>query len=158
MGLSLVIPIATSEMSKATYDSDNDGRIDIVQNEIINLWPINGNGFAVTTGMKGYFTVPYNCIITGAYIQVDTSSTTTIDLWKCTYAQFDAGGTHPVDGDSITSADQLKSIASTKGYNTSLTGWTTTLTRGDILAINVDANNNATKIFISLSVQRTNSL
>ena len=111
-------------------------------------------GPVVTTGVKTIVSVPFNCTITDYQIITDTSSTTTVDVWKSSYANYDGGATHPVDADSITASAPLAITAATKGQDDTLTGWTVALTKGDILFFNVDANNNATKIQINLNVTK----
>ena len=118
----------------------------------ISLPPISGNGFAIIAGYKGLLRVEADCTITAAEIMADQSTTTVVDLWKCTQAQYDAGATHPVNGDSITASAPLSLTGAVKNRDTTLTGWTKTLSRGDVLAINVDSNNNAQKIYIYLEI------
>lgn len=60
-----------------------------------------------------------------------------VDLYKCTYAQWDAGATHPVSGDKITASAPLAISSALKNQSSALTGWTTTVNVGDILVPNV---------------------
>ena len=113
---------------------------------------IDGGGSAITTGVKSRITIPFNCTITDYQIIVDTSSTTTVDIWKSSYADYDGGATHPVDADSITASAPVAITAATKAQDATLTGWTTALVKGDVLFFNVDANNNAIKVQINLHV------
>jgi hypothetical protein len=115
---------------------------------------ISGGGSAITTGMKGFIDVPFDCWIEEAALEGQTSGSLVLDLWKCTYAQFDGGSTHPVDGDSITASAPLTISSGTKVRDTSLTGWTRTLTKGDIIAPNVDSNDNLTLVTLVLKVRK----
>lgn len=111
---------------------------------IIPWVPLSGNGSAITTGSK--FIVAYGEFagtITGVYAYTDRTTTTTLDIWKTTHADYDAGATHPVNGDSITAAAPVAISSATKYSDTTLTGWTTSFSKGDIFWINVDANDNA---------------
>jgi hypothetical protein len=77
-----------------------------------------------------------------------------VDIWKCTYAQFDAGSTHPVAADDITNGGEALSSAS-KLQDTSLTGWTKTINAGDILAFDCKvASVSITRVTVILKITR----
>jgi hypothetical protein len=112
---------------------------------------LDGNGFALTTGTKyPSIEVPFACTIVGSRLLLDQSSTTTIDLWKDTYANYP-----PDNSDSITASAPVATSAAVKSEDTTLTGWTTTLSRGDIILANIDANDNATFATVVLDVTRS---
>ena len=115
---------------------------------------IDGGGSAIGTGVKGYIRVPYSAVITRSTIIADRSGSIVINVWKCTYAQFDAGATHPVAGDKITASAPPTVSAATKAEDTTLTGWTTTLNEGDILAFNVDSASTIQRATLSLKLQK----
>ncbi len=146
---------STGDGSDHADVATNTSDITSLKEHTLYLPPINGGGFAITTGMKGYWVAPFACTITGVGILTDQSSTTTVDLWKTTYANYDAGATHPVDGDSITAAAPIGTSAGVKNLDTTLTGWTTAVAEGDIIAINIDANDNATYVYLFFQVTRT---
>ena len=134
---------STTDETIHIYNSVNKDRI---------VASIDGGESAITTGVKSRITIPFNCTITDYQIIVDTSSTTTVDIWKSSYADYDGGATHPVDADSITASAPVAITAATKAQDATLTGWTTALVKGDVLFFNVDANNNAIKVQINLHV------
>lgn len=68
----------------------------------------------LTTGVKGYLEVPFNCTIGFIDIYGNTTGSATIDVWACTYDQFDAGSTHPVLADSILLGSYPSFTADTK--------------------------------------------
>ena len=72
--------------------------------------------------------------------------TIVVDVWKCTYSQFDAGGTHPVSGDKITASAPPTISSATKSQDSTLTGWTTAFAAGDILAFNVNSATTKTRL------------
>lgn len=100
---------------------------------------IDGGGIAITTGLKGYLSLPFAGTITEAKLLGDQSGSIVVDVWKCSYAQYDAGSTHPVAGDKITASAPPTISAATKSQDTTLTGWTTAFLAGDILAFNVNS-------------------
>lgn len=115
----------------------------------------DGGGLGLTTGLKGFLEVPFACTVTAARMFADTAGSIVVDVWKCTYAQFDGGVTHPVIGDTITSATPPTITASTKSQDTTLTGWTTTLTAGDVLGFNITSVSSITRATLSLDLTRT---
>lgn len=113
-------------------------------------WVIDGGGSAITTGQKGYIEVPYNCTITAVRSFADQSGSIVVDVWKDTYANYP-----PVDADSITASAPITISSTVKSQDTTLTGWTTTLTAGDILGFNVDSITNIQRLTIVFTVTRT---
>jgi len=111
---------------------------------------IDGGGSAITTGIKGDLEIPFDCTIQQATLLLDQSATFTLDIWKDTYANFP-----PTVADTITAAAKPSTSAATKDQDSTLTGWTTSVSAGDIIRFNVDANDNATRATISLKVIKT---
>lgn len=108
---------------------------------------IDGGGSAITTGEKGHLEVPFDCTITAVTMLADQSGSIVIDVWKDTYANYP-----PTNADSITASATPTISSAVKSQDTTLTGWTTSLTAGDILAFNVDSVTNITRVTISLKV------
>lgn len=115
---------------------------------------IDGGGSLISTGVAGYAEVPFDCYIEASVLTADQSGSIVIDIWKCAYDDFDAGSTHPVDADSITASAQPTISGDTKDEDETLTGWTRTLNKGDILAFNVDSVSTHTRVTISLKVTK----
>lgn len=106
----------------------------------------SSDGNPITTGLKGYMLIPYGCTIRKWNIRAYPSATVTIDIWKRSQL-------HPTSSSFSITASAKPSVTSNE-YATSstLTGWTTTASEGDILAFNVDANNNATEIELVIQI------
>jgi hypothetical protein len=115
---------------------------------------IDGGGSTITTGLKGYLEIPFACTITVGTLLGDRSGSVVVDVWKCSYANFDAGSTHPVSGDKITSSAPLTISTATKSQDSTLTGWTTSLSAGDIIAFNVNSVTSMQRVTVSLKVTR----
>ncbi len=112
---------------------------------------IDGGGSVITTGLKGYLgPVPFDGTITQASLVADQSGSIVVDVWKCTYAQFDAGSTHPVSGDKITASAPPTITTATKSQDSTLTGWTTAFAAGDIFALNVNSATTIQRATLSL--------
>jgi len=110
----------------------------------------DGAGAAISTGAKGFLEIPFDCVIIGIKLMSDVSTNTVVDIWKDTYANFP-----PTDADSITASATPTLTAATKYSDTTLTGWTTTITAGDWIRFNIDSNSAATWLTIQLTVRRT---
>jgi hypothetical protein len=115
---------------------------------------IDGGGSAVTTGIKGYIEVPYACTIKTATLLADVSGSVVVDVFRSTYSAFDPT-THPASGDKLTASAPPTISTAKKSQDSTLTGWTTSLAAGDILAFNVNSATSITRVTISLKVQRS---
>lgn len=111
---------------------------------------IDGGGSTITTGVKGYLEVPFACTITAARMFADQSGSIVVDVWKDTYANYP-----PVDADSITASAPPTISSTTKSQDTTLTGWTTTVSAGDVLGFNVDSCTSIQRCIVSLRITRT---
>jgi hypothetical protein len=112
---------------------------------------IDGGGAVITTGLKGFVQVPFAGTITGwTLLSIDsavTSGSIVIDVWKDTYASYP-----PTVADTITAAAKPTLASVTKNTSTTLTGWTTALSAGDILGFSVDSATTVTKVILALTV------
>lgn len=156
-------PIATSTLvgtvkpDNTTITVDPDGTIHAGSNLLTAAiqFIIDGQGSPIAVGIKPYQQVPFACAIQEVTLLADQIGSITVDVWKCTYAQFDAGTTHPVVGDSITAA-ATPAIATAKKYDdATLTGWNKTINAGDILGYNVSGVTNITRCTITLRVKKS---
>lgn len=115
---------------------------------------IDGGGSAITTGVKGDIMIPFNCTVLGWDIVADVSGSIVVDVWKDTYTNFP-----PTVADTITGTEKptLTSSPSTqiKNQDTSLSTWTTSLSRNDFLRFNVDSAATVTRVTVALRVVRT---
>lgn len=116
---------------------------------------IDGSGGVISTGVKGYIHVPYGGTINQAVILCDQSGSIVINVWKCTYTQFDAGSTHPVVGDKITSTNPPTVTTATKSKDSTLTGWTTSFSADDVFAFNVDSVTTVTRATLILKITKS---
>lgn len=119
------------------------------------VYEMDGGGLALTTGIKGYITLPFNGTIVSVEILSTSATTATFDIWKTSYTAFDAGATHPVLADSITDANKPSMVSAVKFLDTTLTGWTTSFSRGDIFAFVITSNSSSQHVTVSLGVSRT---
>jgi hypothetical protein len=116
---------------------------------------IDGAGATITTGVKGYLQVPFACVITEASMLADQSGSIVVEIDRCTYANFDAGTTHPVSADKITASAPPTISSTTKSDDTTLVGWTTSLAAGDILAYRVNSVATVQRVTVILRALRS---
>ena len=107
---------------------------------------LDGQSGIISTGQKGYTIIPYNITITGWNIVASPSGSCQFDVWKIA-----SGSALPTVSNTITGSQ--KPILS-NGYiatSTSVSGWTTTVTTGDIIGYNVDSASGITKVTLSIN-------
>lgn len=113
---------------------------------------LDGGGVALTTGVKGFFEVPFACVLLGwTLLSTDAAATAgsiVIDLWKDVYGSYP-----PTVADTITASAKPTLSSASKNQSSTLTGWTTAVTAGDILGVNVDSATTVTKVTLSLKIQ-----
>ena len=115
------------------------------------VFRIDGGGVVPSTGVAGDIEVPFACTITQTALAADQNGAIVVDVWKDTYANYP-----PTVADSITSNTSLTITTGTnKSQDTVLTGWTTTVSKGDILRFNVNSVATITACTVNISVLRT---
>lgn len=115
---------------------------------------LDGGNIVLNPGMKGFIAVPFNATITSVSVFGDRIGSTAVDIWKCSFAQFDGFLTHPSVADSIVGLNPPVISAGTKYQNMTLSGWTIGLTNGDILAFSVGSTIAFQKLTVVLNVSR----
>ena len=100
---------------------------------------IDGNGGVVTVGQRGYITIPYNGTITDWEILGDQAGSCNIDVRKSTYAGF------PTQT-SITGSAPITVSAAQKASSSILTGWTSSITAGDVYGFTLNSATSFTRI------------
>ena len=95
----------------------------------------------VTTGVQGYVVVPWDCTIQYCTLVANASGSISVDVWR-------GAGVVPTSGSICGSS--LPSLASQQTANTTLTGWTVSLSAGDILAFNVTSATTVTQVTMAL--------
>jgi len=111
---------------------------------------IDGGGADITTGVKGYVSIPYSGTITDWVIIGDASGSCVVDIWKTTYASFP-----PLVGDSITGSEKPTLSSSSINTDNDLTTWTTSVTAGDIIGFNVDSVSGLTRLNLAIKVSKS---
>lgn len=126
------------------------GSLELVPNQRIRYItvPLFQNGSVLTTGVKADFLVPFSCTIRRVTLLADQNGNIVIDIWKNTFANFPPTGTN-----SITAAAKPTLAAANKFQDSVLSGWTTTISAGDILRFNIDSVLTVTRVTVCLDVE-----
>lgn len=111
---------------------------------------ISGGTSAITTGIKGDLVVDFGCTINSVTLLADQTGSIVVDIWKDTYGSYP-----PTAADSITASAKPTISSSNKSQDTTLTGWTTSISAGQILRFNVDSVATIQRCTVSLKVTRT---
>ena len=112
----------------------------------------DGGGSVIVPGIKGFFEVGVACRITAVtLLSTDaavTAGSIVVDLWKAPYGSYP-----PTVGNSITASAKPTLASASQSRDTTLTGWTTLIQAGDILAFVVESATTVTKVNLTLTVQ-----
>lgn len=152
-GYTLTLPVDDGAANEVLA-TDGSGVLSwssLANNKIVSVGiTIDGGGSAITTGIKGYVEIPYACTINRVTMLADVSGSIVVDIWKDTYANFP-----PLVADSITASAKPTITTAVKSQDSTLTGWTTSISAGDILAFNVDSATTITRLNLILKVTKT---
>lgn len=111
---------------------------------------VDGGGSVIPTGLRGFVVMPYSGTITEWTIIGDQSGSAVIDIWKVAYA-----GMPPDIGDSITASAKPTLTSSQTAQSSTLTGWTTSVTSGDVIAFNVNSASTVTRLNLSIKITKS---
>jgi hypothetical protein len=121
-----------------------------IQNISAIEYVIDGGSAVILTGLKGYLEIPFNCTITRATVLADRAGSIEIDVWKVPYTSFPPGS-----GNTICGSAKPTLSGAQKAQDSTLSGWTKTITAGDILAFNVDSVSTIQNVTLSLLVSKS---
>lgn len=115
---------------------------------------LDGGGAVLQTGIALDIIMPAAMSVKSHTMVVDQSGSIVLDIWKCSYSQFD-NSTHPVVADSITASAKPTISSAHKAQDSTLTGWTKSVSQYDIWRINIDSVTSVTRLAILFIFDRT---
>lgn len=94
------------------------------------IWGDGVDTASVSVGATSYVRVPYAGTITSWHLIADVAATCVIDVWK-------AAGSVPTVANTITASAKPALTTATTATSSTLTGWSTTVTAGDVFGFNL---------------------
>lgn len=145
-------PIRTTNLN-ASGDITVGGKI--IGDKAIVTYIIDGGGDAITTGSKKYLgPMNFDGEITAVTLLADQIGSIEIEIRKCSYADFDAGVTHPGAGDVISATSPLTLTSQAKTQDTTLTGWSRGFSTGDIFEFVVNSVDTITWVEVAFAITK----
>jgi hypothetical protein len=144
--------VTTDRSDGSTWQTYADsGVITVIRRQITLV--IDGGGAVITTGFKAFISIPVagtwkKWRILSADAGSPTSGSIVIDVWKDTYANFP-----PTVADTITASAKPTLTTATSAESSTLTGWTTSFSAGDVLGFNVDSVTSVKKVILTLEYE-----
>lgn len=108
---------------------------------------VDGGGSVPATGTYGFRSFTPAGTITAVRLFADQSGSAVMDIWKAPYASFP-----PTVANTITASDKPTLSTAQKYSDTTLTGWTTTVSAGDVFAFHVDSISTITRLSLELDI------
>lgn len=141
----------SGQANKVTRVNAGESALEVVTEEASLEFIIDGGGGVIAADEQGHLEVPFDCEIQSVELLADQTGAIKVDIWKDTYANFP-----PTDADSITGGNEPEITAGNQKYqDTTLTGWTKSLSKGEILAYNVDSVTTIERVTVTLKVNKT---
>lgn len=103
----------------------------------------------INANTQGWQEVPFDCSLVRATVLADQTGSIVIDVWKAPYSSYP-----PTVSNSITGGAPPSISGGIKFQNTTLTGWTTSFSAGDIVKFNVNSASSIAKATLSLVLLR----
>lgn len=108
----------------------------------------NGTDAIAASEPAQWVEVPFDCTITGVTLTADVTGSLVCDVQVEDYASYP-----PDAGDSVCAAAKPTLASAIKAQDLTLTGWTTTLVRGQFVRVVVDSASVVTRALLSIAVE-----
>jgi hypothetical protein len=109
---------------------------------------IENGGSVLASGIVCDLMVDFNCTLVAATLLADQDGNLVIDIWKTDYASFP-----PTVTDTITASAKPTLSSASSSQDTTLSGWSTAITSGDVLRFNIDSAATVLRATLALKVQ-----
>jgi hypothetical protein len=110
----------------------------------------DGGGAALIPGTACDVLIPYDCTITAATLLGDQLGSLVVSVWSDTYAAYP-----PTSGDNIAASAPPTLSSAMKSRDTTLTGWTTALAKGNTLRFTITSCATITRAVLTLEITKT---
>lgn len=115
------------------------------------VYVIDGGGLTPSAGVKGQLSIPFACSIQSVTLLADQPGSAVVDIWKIAYSGFNLPAA-PTVSNSICASDLPTLASAVKAQDTTLTGWTTSISANDTLTYNLQSAATITRLTITLKV------
>lgn len=140
----------TGQAAKVARVNAGESAVEVVDDIAEIAFVIDGGGATISTGEAGHVPVTFDGEIVGVEMEAAQVGSIVVDIWKDTYGNFP-----PTVADTITAGAKPTIAGAQKYKDETLTGWTTTITAGDVLAYNVDSVTTIQRVTVTLKVRKT---
>jgi hypothetical protein len=110
----------------------------------------DGGGAALAAGAFCDVVIPYNCTINAATLLADQIGSLVVSVWSDIYGTYP-----PTSGDNIAASAPPTLSSAIKSRDTTLTGWTTALTKGSTIRFRVTSCSLIARATLTLEVTKT---
>ena len=107
----------------------------------------SNGGSVLTTGVIGYFVLPFAGTINKCILLSDVSGSVELDIWKLGAASFP-----PTVVNSIVGSSYPALVTAQSFIDTSLTGWSKSVSKDDVIAVNIRSASVVKYISLSLDI------
>lgn len=125
---------------------DGTGAASFVSNTRTMNFIIDGDGSAITTGIKGHVVIDSDYEVTGWTVIGDQSGSIVVDVKRATFTNFPTTA-------SISGTERPTLSAAQKAEDLTLTSWTTTLNARDVLEFEVLSATTVTLVTVALRLR-----
>lgn len=109
---------------------------------------VDGGGSTITSGLKGFVTLPYGGTINEWVVLCDQSGSIVFDVWKVTYAGFPGSVANSIAGTDLPTVSSAQ-----KNRNQAISAWSTlVVSTDDILEFNVNSATTVTRCNLVLGI------
>lgn len=138
----LTLP-ATVGAANEVLQFDNTGNASFVSNTRTLNFIIDGDGAAITTGIKGHVVIDADYTVTGWTVIADQSGSIVVDVNRASFTNFPTTS-------SIAGTELPTLSGAQKAEDLTLSSWTTTLNARDVLEFEVDSATTVELVTVAL--------
>lgn len=132
---------------ESVVTSDGITTVNLDSSDILGCTFVNG-GSALSDDMELFFQIPFDCTINSWSLLADTSGDVSVDIRTGSFSGY------PTVSSIVASAPPTLSSAQ-KASSSTLTGWTTSLSAGDVIVFYLSSVSTITQLAVQLQVTRS---
>lgn len=110
---------------------------------------IDGGGGSISAGQKGFLVIPFWLVVNDWILLANISGNAVVDIWNTSQLSFP-----PTIADSITGSVQPTLSGQQYATGSTLTGWTTMINQGDVMAFVINSISSIQRLTIVLECKR----